>query len=171
MSKAHLASTGQRRDVNHWIESSRVKDSIQHVSLKTGIPVFKLVESKKGRYGGTFIHPKLAVRFGIWLSDEFGYLVEEWIEEWMTTGKNPLTQAEAERLVYRDNLKSESRTRLVEQVMWHLKRSVNILIRKNEAFSLQESMMRSISLLLVRQQSPCASVCPRRWAEKSKAMS
>ncbi|MGD1939556.1 MAG: hypothetical protein ACFCA4_18685, partial [Cyanophyceae cyanobacterium] len=58
----------------------------------------------------------------IWLSDEFGYLVEEWIEEWMTTGKNPLTQAEAERLVYRDNLKSESRTRLVEQVMWHLKR-------------------------------------------------
>ncbi|MCC5609732.1 KilA-N domain-containing protein [Nostoc sp. CHAB 5834] len=40
--------------------------------------------------GGTWIHPKLAIRFGIWLSDEFGYLVEEWVEQWLTTGQSPI---------------------------------------------------------------------------------
>ncbi len=38
--------------------------------------------------GGTWIHPKLAIRFGIWLSDEFGYLVEEWVEQWLTKGQS-----------------------------------------------------------------------------------
>jgi hypothetical protein len=90
MSKAHLAGTGQRRDVLHWLETEAAKRAITHLSLKTGIPVFKLVESRPGRYGGTWIHPRLAVRFAIWLSDEFGYLVEEWVEEWFLSGRNPL---------------------------------------------------------------------------------
>jgi KilA-N domain len=38
---------------------------------------------------GTWIHPKLATRFAIWLSDEFGYAVECWVEEWMTTAIAP----------------------------------------------------------------------------------
>ncbi len=31
---------------------------------------------------GTWLHPKLAVRFAIWLSDEIGYQIEEWLDEW-----------------------------------------------------------------------------------------
>jgi len=31
---------------------------------------------------GTWIHPHLAVRFAIWLSDEFGYQVESIVEKW-----------------------------------------------------------------------------------------
>ena len=42
MSKAYLASTSQRRDVNHWLATEAAQRAIQHVSLKTGIPVFKL---------------------------------------------------------------------------------------------------------------------------------
>jgi KilA-N domain len=38
---------------------------------------------------GTWLHPKLATRFGIWVSDEFGYLVEEWVEQWLTAGLEP----------------------------------------------------------------------------------
>lgn len=30
-----------------------------------------LVETRKGRYGGTFCHPKLAIKFARWLSVEF----------------------------------------------------------------------------------------------------
>ncbi len=122
MSKAYLARTGQRRDVNHWLTTEAAQRAIEHLSLKTGIPVFKLVEARKGRYGGTLIHPKLAIRFGIWLDDDFGYLVEEWVAEWMTNGRNPFTQEESERILYRENLKSESRLRLTDQMMFHLKR-------------------------------------------------
>lgn len=85
LADAHYKATGVRRDVNHWLDVKRTQESIEHLSLKTGIPGFKLVEAKKGRYGGTWIHPRLSVRFAMWLSDDFGYLVEEWIEQWLTT--------------------------------------------------------------------------------------
>lgn len=84
--KAHFEATGQRRDVSEWASNQRTQESIEHLSLKTGIPVIKLVESKSGRYGGTWIHPKLAIRFAIWLSDDFGYQVEEWVSDWIAQG-------------------------------------------------------------------------------------
>jgi hypothetical protein len=90
MSKAYQVGIGQRRDVTESLDNKRVQQSITHLSLKTGIPVFKLVESKAGRYGGTWIHPKLAVRFAIWLSDEFGYFVEEWFEEWLVASHSQI---------------------------------------------------------------------------------
>lgn len=43
--------------------------------------------------GGTWLHPKLSVRFAMWLSVDFGYQVEIWVQEWMTTGKNPVAQS------------------------------------------------------------------------------
>lgn len=66
---------------------------MEHLSSKTGIPVINLYQAFQGSPetgGGTWIHPKLAIRFGIWLSDEFGYLVEEWVEQWLTTGQSPI---------------------------------------------------------------------------------
>lgn len=91
LAKAHQLGGGQRRDVSEWLENAATKRSVDHLSLKTGIPAFKLVQAKPGRYGGTWIHPRLSVRFAIWLSDDFGFLVEEWVEEWLTTGQKPIT--------------------------------------------------------------------------------
>jgi hypothetical protein len=91
LSKAHGLTTGKRRDVSEWLENKRTKETLSHLSSKTGIPVFELYQVFQGspeNGGGTWIHPKLAVRFGIWLSDEFGYLVEQWVEEWLTGGKS-----------------------------------------------------------------------------------
>ena len=47
----------------------------------------EIIQGGKPESQGTFVHPKLALRFGIWLSDEFGYMVEQWFEEW-ATGKS-----------------------------------------------------------------------------------
>ncbi len=90
LSKAHFEATGNKRDITDWLTNARTQETLEHLSLKTDIPVIKLTESKAGRYGGTWIHPKLATRFAIWLSDEFGYQVESSVEEWMTTGNNPV---------------------------------------------------------------------------------
>jgi hypothetical protein len=82
LSKACEKATGERREPSEWLSNSRTKESLKHLSEKTGIPVNRLVEKRRGVGGGTYIHPKLAIRFAIWLSDDFGYAVEEWVEEW-----------------------------------------------------------------------------------------
>ncbi|BAY41836.1 KilA-like protein (plasmid) [Nostoc sp. NIES-2111] len=91
LSSAYKLATGKRRDVAHWLELERTKETLNHLSSITGIPVIELYQSFRGspeNGGGTWIHPKLAVRFGIWLSDEFGYQVEQWVEEWVLKGQS-----------------------------------------------------------------------------------
>lgn len=84
LSKAYKLATGKRRDVSEWLTNKRTIQSIEHLSSVTGIPVTDLVQVLQGgvEEQGTLIHPRLAVRFGIWLSDEFGYLVEQWVHQW-----------------------------------------------------------------------------------------
>lgn len=92
LASAYKQATGKRRDVGHWLELERTKETLQHLSSITGIPVIELYQVFRGSPssgGGTWLHPKLATRFGIWLSDEFGYLVEEWVEQWLTAGVGP----------------------------------------------------------------------------------
>ncbi|MBW4617170.1 MAG: KilA-N domain-containing protein [Desmonostoc vinosum HA7617-LM4] len=91
LTSAYKLAIGKRRDVSEWLENKRTQETLSHLSLNTGIPVFELYQVFQGspeNGGGTWIHPKLAVRFGIWLSDEFGYLVEQWVEEWMLNGQS-----------------------------------------------------------------------------------
>ena len=92
LTSAYKLASGKRRDVSEWLSNKRTQESLKHLSSKTDIPVIELYQVFQGSPetgGGTWIHPKLAVRFGIWLSDEFGYLVEEWVEQWLTSGQSP----------------------------------------------------------------------------------
>lgn len=45
-----------------------------------------LIETFKGRNGGTYFHPKLALRFAQWCSAEFAVEVDFWLDD-MLTGK------------------------------------------------------------------------------------
>lgn len=92
MCKVYLAKTGERRQVSEWLSNNRTKQTIKHLSEKTGIPANLMTERVRGV--GTWIHPRLAIRFGIWLDDDFGFMVEEWIAGWMTTGQNPIERSQ-----------------------------------------------------------------------------
>ena len=96
------------------------------MSSKTGKPVCELIQIKKGgrdvSIRGTYIHPKLSIRFAIWLSDEFGYTVEEWVEEWLTTGKNPIQADDLKRLNLRRQLKDRDRLYLTDQLKAYLEK-------------------------------------------------
>ncbi|HYX19180.1 MAG TPA: KilA-N domain-containing protein [Nostoc sp.] len=71
--------------------------------------------------GGTWVHPKLAVHVGQWCSEEFALQVSDWIEEWMTTGKNPIwLESDLDRVIYRDALKDETRLRMTDQIKVYL---------------------------------------------------
>lgn len=95
LTTAHKEATGQRKDVANWLSNKRVQQTLEHLSSITGIPVTGLYQVFQGgipENQGTWLHPKLSVRFAIWLSDDFGFQVENWVEQWMTTGKNPIAQ-------------------------------------------------------------------------------
>lgn len=85
MATAHKARTGQRKDVSDWLRLKRTQETLEHLSPVTGIPVTGLAIVQQGgtpTEQGTWIHPRLAVRFGIWLSDDFGLAIEEWVIQW-----------------------------------------------------------------------------------------
>ena len=88
--KVHQEITGERKDPRNWLVNKTSKLMIEQLSLITGIPVIKLVEQKTGKYGGTWLHPRLAVRFAMWVNEVFSLQVEDWVQEWIATKRNPI---------------------------------------------------------------------------------
>jgi hypothetical protein len=121
LSNAHRITTGQRREPAEWLSNQRTRETIDHLSRSTGIPVDLLVvvvSTGPNQARGTYIHPNLSVRYAIWLSDEFGFLVEQWVQEWLSSGRSPL--ADIDRVGLRDALKDDSRLRMTDQVKAYL---------------------------------------------------
>ncbi|WP_341530004.1 KilA-N domain-containing protein [Nostoc sp. UHCC 0302] len=119
LASAYKLATGKRRDVSEWLENKRTKETLSHLSSNTGIPVFELYQVFQGsplHGGGTWIHPKLAVRFGIWLSDEFGYLVEQWVEEWVVNGQPTVGDSKVLELESKLETAMEAITQLQAQI-------------------------------------------------------
>jgi len=92
ISHYYKAISGNSRDVSDWLANKRTKESIAHLSGVTGIPVTELAIVSRGgnpEEQGTWLHPKLSLRFGMWLSDEIGYWVEEEFANWAKSSQKP----------------------------------------------------------------------------------
>jgi len=109
--------------------------SILTNSLKTRVSASypSLVTVKRGSPefgGGTWIHHKLAVHLAQWCNPEFALLVSDWVEEWLTTGKNPIqvnTDQEYKlweqrydiRILVKDSLRPELMQSVVQYAEMH----------------------------------------------------
>ena len=85
LAKALEKKEGKRRDIHDWLSNKRTQEDFQHLSSVTGIPVSALIQVHKGEpvsKQGTYIHPQMSIRCAIWLSSEFGFIVEQWLEDW-----------------------------------------------------------------------------------------
>ena len=74
------------------------KSYLETLSRSMGTPIDLLIESKvtgKNEDRGTWGHPKVALRFAQWCSDEFAVQVDYWIDELLTTGKVELAKPKA----------------------------------------------------------------------------
>jgi len=60
-----------KRDARKFFENKETQEYLEVLSNLTQIPVNILRPSTKGRNGGTYLHPKVAIRFARWLSVEF----------------------------------------------------------------------------------------------------
>ncbi len=81
----------------HYMENQSTTEFINVLSLKVGIPTFKIIEIKLGRYGGSWIHPKAAIHLAIWCSPEFAVLVSEWVYELLTEGSVSLNPEQSKQ--------------------------------------------------------------------------
>lgn len=69
------------KDLSNWMRSP---DTIEYIealnSNSVNITPLELVITKQGRYGGTWLHPKLAVLFARWIDVKFAIWCDEQIE-------------------------------------------------------------------------------------------
>ena len=82
MCRAYGKTFDHYNDVQHHKEVFKELE----VFLNTGIPV---IRSERGRHGGTWIHPQLAIHLATWLSPKFCVQVMSWVLEWMQ-GRQPV---------------------------------------------------------------------------------
>lgn len=122
LSKAYENATGKKREPKEWLATQRTKAFVELVSSRNGIPESELIQVTKGGVRpGTWLHPKLVVAFGTWLSVEFEYQVSEWVQDWLTNGRNNI-QLNVDRTDCRGALKDETRKRLNHQIRVHLEK-------------------------------------------------
>lgn len=81
-----------------WADYARLDGTdafIQALAESTGIPIESLIQSKSGRTGGTWIHPRVAMHFCQWVSARFAVAVSGWVLQLLTTGRVELPGAVA----------------------------------------------------------------------------
>ena len=92
--KVHQEITGERKEPSEWLSNKGSKSIVTSLSTVTGIPGSELVDVKRGGINqGTWLHPRLAVRFAMWVNDDFSLQVEDWVQEWFATKQNPIHTA------------------------------------------------------------------------------
>jgi hypothetical protein len=122
ISKIHRSITGERREPNDWLRTETAQRAISKLSSVTGISSEELVLVKQGgKYQGTWIHPRLSVRYAMWVNEDFSLQVEDWIHQWISSVNNPIRlEADIDRVALRDNLKDVKRPALMDQVKFFL---------------------------------------------------
>lgn len=65
-----------KRDARNFFANKETKEYLEALAKMTGIPVNILKQSTRGRIGGTWGHPKLAVFFARWLDVRFAVVCD-----------------------------------------------------------------------------------------------
>lgn len=68
---ATQAAAAWGRRVDHWRENQETQEYIKALCEITNTPISGYLKTKRGASGGTWLHPKLAVRFAQWLDPRF----------------------------------------------------------------------------------------------------
>ena len=103
---------------------STTKDFLEALALDMGNPISKIIVVRRGKPAelqGTWVHPDVAINLAQWLSPQFAVKVSQWVREWMTTGKNPITALDLDRMQSRKQLRSEHRIYLTDTIKDKLK--------------------------------------------------
>jgi len=75
---------------NDYYTNTTAKKFLAALEAKTGIPVLELIQKVTiAGVTSTWVHPKVAINLGQWVSADFAVLVTEWVTDWMSSGRKP----------------------------------------------------------------------------------
>lgn len=74
--------------VADWLENRDTQEYMEALAEILNVPKEALLKSKRGRYGGTWMHPRLGVPFARWLDVSFGVWCDDQIYK-ILTGTHP----------------------------------------------------------------------------------
>ena len=84
------------KKVNDWLRTKETQAYVDEISSVTGIPASQLITIKRGNSSdfsqGTWIHPKLAICLGRWISVSFSVWCDEHIRTLIATGQTSIIQ-------------------------------------------------------------------------------
>lgn len=68
-----------KRRVIDWLQNSEAQHYLAALADILKVPKEQLLKTRRGRYGGTWMHPRLAVAFARWLDVRFGVWCDDQI--------------------------------------------------------------------------------------------
>lgn len=82
--KSYLEDGGKDKRIQSFLELESTKDYISEIHrqeyLNSSDPCeLEIVRTKRGKYGGTWMHPYLFVDFAMWLNVRYKYNVIKWV--------------------------------------------------------------------------------------------
>jgi len=83
-----VAALGRRLNIQPNSSKKRNSDSTRVSGTYPTLVIVKRGSPELG--GGTWVHHKLAIHLAQKCNPDFALLVSDWVEEWLTTGKNPI---------------------------------------------------------------------------------
>ena len=58
------------KQVREWLRTDEITSFLERLSQTEGIPSVRLVEQKEGRFGGTWLHPTVAMHYAYKLDND-----------------------------------------------------------------------------------------------------
>ena len=82
--------------IGNWLQLKQTKAYITHLSADIGIPISKLIETRKGGDSskqGTWLYPLLALNLGRWISQKFAIWCDRHIKTLIETGHTEIAES------------------------------------------------------------------------------
>ena len=140
----------------HWNNLKSTKSYLKALKSVIQIEITDLVQVIQGgdpQNQGTWGHPKVAIRFAQWCSDEFAVQVDIWTDELMTTGKVELASTQpALPQTFSEALRSLAAEIEAKEA---LKEEIKVLQPKADVY---DSVMDSETWLDVRELFKCLAI-------------
>lgn len=95
--KAYNTKTGEDKRLDKYLDFSGTKEYMEFLRSETKSPSqgeLKIIATKKGKFGGTWMNQHLLVDFMMWLSPEFKHKAITFILEWasLAIGRNKIKE-------------------------------------------------------------------------------
>jgi hypothetical protein len=143
--------------------NKQTKEYLEELSINMGIPIIELFVTTQGKYGGTWVHRKVAIHLAQWLSPSFAVQVSNWLDELFITGKVELGQEKSNKeLEEKFNQTIQSLQQTIETVVnenLKIKSTYSHLAELNDKLRMKRNYHKF-------KKGNCLYIITDRWREK-----